>query len=300
MMIAEAFSKADNNLTFPSGCQSLSKSTENMDAYQWVTDDVLQQIRRIELDLIENPENCGNVKDSQHIIDRIYRRDLYKLIGEKRVKWVKESVKNIAEKLATLVNSLEQSETKTARLKNTIDKKERKTAVDMKTLNDLEIKTAKLNDAIDTILKTDQVPEAKTLIQNGSLKDYVAKELSSIDVPEALYEIDVVEFSYGSGRDNPMEKVKFHKKKPDTSQQNTSTDQSTQYESVSSKDMDEKKSDMFPTTFEQIYVRLYWKGDCENTKQHPERKKKLRDAFLAIKEYKCSEESKFKGELVDI
>lgn len=64
-----------------------------MDAYQWVTDDVLQQIRRIELDLIESHENCGNVKDSQHIIDRIYRRDLYKLIGEKRVKWVKESVK---------------------------------------------------------------------------------------------------------------------------------------------------------------------------------------------------------------
>lgn len=63
-----------------------------MDAYQWVTDDVLQQIRRIELDLIQSPENCGNVKDSQHIIDRIYRRDLYKLIGEKRVKWVKESV----------------------------------------------------------------------------------------------------------------------------------------------------------------------------------------------------------------
>ncbi|XP_065927398.1 uncharacterized protein [Magallana gigas] len=165
----------------------------------------------------------------------------------------------------------------------------------MKNLNDLEMETAKLNDAIDTILKTDQVPEAKTLIQNGSLKDYIAKKLSPKDVPEALYEIEVVEFSYGSGRDNPMEKVKFHKKK--ASQQNTSTDQ---YESVSSKDMDEKKSDMFPTTFEQIYVRLYWKGDCENTKQHPERKKKLRDAFLAIKEYKCSEESKFKGELVDI
>lgn len=295
MMIADAFFKADNNLTFPSGCQSLSKSTENMDAYQWVTDDVLQQIRRIELDLIE--ENYGNVKDSQHIIDRIYRRDLYKLIGEKRVKWVKESVKNIAEKLTTLVNSLARSKTETATLKNTIDKKG-KTAGDMKNLNDLEMETAKLNDAIDTILKTDQVPEAKTLIQNGSLKDYIAKKLSPKDVPEALYEIEVVEFSYGSGRDNPMEKVKFHKKK--ASQQNTSTDQSTQYESVSSKDMDEKKSDMFPTTFEQIYVRLYWKGDCENTKQHPERKKKLRDAFLAIKEYKCSEESKFKGELVDI
>lgn len=297
MMIADAFFKADNNLTFPSGCQSLSKSTENMDAYQWVTDDVLQQIRRIELDLIE--ENYGNVKDSQHIIDRIYRRDLYKLIGEKRVKWVKESVKNIAEKLTTLVNSLARSKTETATLKNTIDKKG-KTAGDMKNLNDLEMQTAKLNDAIDTILKTDQVPEAKTLIQNGSLKDYIAKKLSPKDVPEALYEIEVVEFSYGSGRDNPMEKVKFHKKK--ASQQNTSTDQSTQYESVSSKDMDEKKSDMFPTTFEQIYVRLYWKDDCENTntKQLQEWKETLQEAFLAIKEYKCSEESKFKGKLVDI
>lgn len=298
MMIADAFFKADNNLTFPSGCQSLSKSTENMDAYQWVTDDVLQQIRRIELDLIESPENCGNVKDSQHIIDRIYRRDLYKLIGEKRVKWVKESVKNIAEKLTTLVNSLARSKKETATLKNTIDKKG-KTARDMKTLNDLEMETAKLNDAIDTILKTDQVPEAKTLIQNGSLKDYIAKKLSPKDVPEALYEIEVVEFSYGSGRDNPMEKVKFHKKK--ASQQNTSTDQSTEYESVSSKNMDEKKSDMFPTTFEQIYVRLYWKGDCDrDTEQLQEWKKTLEKAFLDIKEYKSSEGSKFKGELVNI
>lgn len=61
-----------------------------MDAYQWVTDDVLQQIRRIELD---PSDSTGDVKASQDIIDRIYRRDLYKLIGEKRVKWVKESVK---------------------------------------------------------------------------------------------------------------------------------------------------------------------------------------------------------------
>lgn len=65
-------------------CQSLSKSTENMDAYQWVTDDVLQQIRRID---------STGVKASRDIINRIYRRDLYKLIGEKRVKWVKESEK---------------------------------------------------------------------------------------------------------------------------------------------------------------------------------------------------------------
>lgn len=55
-----------------------------MDAYQWVTDDVLQQIRRID---------STGVKASRDIINRIYRRDLYKLIGEKRVKWVKESEK---------------------------------------------------------------------------------------------------------------------------------------------------------------------------------------------------------------
>lgn len=69
---------------------------ECMDAYQWVTDDVLQQIRRIELkpkDSSDNPINVKDVEDSQNIIDRIYRRDLYKLIGEKRVKWTQESAK---------------------------------------------------------------------------------------------------------------------------------------------------------------------------------------------------------------
>lgn len=41
---------------------------------------------------------------------------------------------------------------------------------------------------------------------------------------------------------------------------------------------------MFPTTFEQIYVRLYWKGDCDrDTEQLQEWKKTLEKAFLAIK-----------------
>lgn len=58
-----------------------------MDAYLWVTDDVLQQIRRIDVTPITNPDNRREIQDAQNIIDRIYRRDLYKLIGEKRVKW---------------------------------------------------------------------------------------------------------------------------------------------------------------------------------------------------------------------
>lgn len=71
---------------------------ECMDAYQWVTDDVLQQIRRIELDTIKNAKERGDLKAAQDIIDRIYCRDLYKLIAEKRVKWVRnmESVKVMA------------------------------------------------------------------------------------------------------------------------------------------------------------------------------------------------------------
>lgn len=63
-----------------------------------MTDDVLQQIRRIELDTIKNANERGDVEAAQDIIDRIYCRDLYKLIGEKRVKWVRniESVKVMA------------------------------------------------------------------------------------------------------------------------------------------------------------------------------------------------------------
>lgn len=62
-----------------------------MDAYLWVTDDVLQQIRRIDLTTITNPENHRKLQDAQDIIDRIYRRDLYKSIGEKRVVWSEDS-----------------------------------------------------------------------------------------------------------------------------------------------------------------------------------------------------------------
>lgn len=62
-----------------------------MDAYLWVTDDVLQQIRRIDVTPITNPDNRRELQDAQNIIDRIYRRDLYKLIGEKRVIWSNET-----------------------------------------------------------------------------------------------------------------------------------------------------------------------------------------------------------------
>lgn len=59
-----------------------------MDAYLWVTDDVLHQIRRLK------PDRDSDLKDAQEIINRIYCRKLYTLIGEKSVKWstVPESI----------------------------------------------------------------------------------------------------------------------------------------------------------------------------------------------------------------
>lgn len=55
-----------------------------MDAYLWVTDDVLQKIRRIDVTTITNPENKSKLKDAQDIIDRIYRRDWRKTSGMER------------------------------------------------------------------------------------------------------------------------------------------------------------------------------------------------------------------------
>lgn len=55
-----------------------------MDAYLWVTDDVLHQIRRLKPD---GPNGDSDLEDAQKIIKRIYCRELYTLIGEKSVKW---------------------------------------------------------------------------------------------------------------------------------------------------------------------------------------------------------------------
>lgn len=56
-----------------------------MDAYLWVTDNVLNQIKA--LDSKKSPE----IKKAKKILDRIELRDLYKMIGEKRVKWGERS-----------------------------------------------------------------------------------------------------------------------------------------------------------------------------------------------------------------
>jgi hypothetical protein len=49
-----------------------------MDAYIWVTDDVLQLIR-------VHPADNSKIKKAQDILHRIFTRDLYKLIVEKKI-----------------------------------------------------------------------------------------------------------------------------------------------------------------------------------------------------------------------
>lgn len=56
-----------------------------MDTYLWVTDDVLHQIKTLDGD------SDAKIKEAKKIISRIEDRDLYKMIGEKRVIWIKKN-----------------------------------------------------------------------------------------------------------------------------------------------------------------------------------------------------------------
>lgn len=120
----------------------------------------------------------------------------------------------------------------------------------------------------------------------GTLKENTAERISSDENERKQFEIEEVVFNYGAGRANPMEKVKFHSKKFDE------TSGRIQYMSI---DMKDKKSDMMPTTFEQIYLRLYWKGSDQAVKQ------KLQEAFFAIGgfDYTAKKEH-FKGDLINM
>ena len=59
----------------------MSKSVTEMDAYMWVTDDVLHQVRML-------PSNVDeDIAEAKRILDRIHRRDLYRLVGENKITW---------------------------------------------------------------------------------------------------------------------------------------------------------------------------------------------------------------------
>lgn len=60
-----------------------------MRAYLWVTDDVLNQIRFL------NSDDNVELEEAQQIINRIFQRDLYKLVGEKRMKCIAGTVSTV-------------------------------------------------------------------------------------------------------------------------------------------------------------------------------------------------------------
>nr|XP_022343873.1 deoxynucleoside triphosphate triphosphohydrolase SAMHD1-like isoform X6 [Crassostrea virginica] len=88
IMITDALLKADKWLTFPPGAKNgvcLSESVIDMNAYLFVTDEVLHQIRMLPSKSTE--ENKKDIEDAIEILDRINRRDLYRLVGESKITW---------------------------------------------------------------------------------------------------------------------------------------------------------------------------------------------------------------------
>lgn len=165
-----------------------------MDAYLWVTDDVLHKIKTLD------GERDAKIKKAKHIVDRIERRDLYKMIGEKRVVW------------------------------------------------------------------------GNTNGSSEDLKHSMEKKLMGKMIDENLFEIQVVVFSYGNGNENPMKNVKLYRKFRKSRKGKKDVELAV---------MDEKEiSDMFPAKFQQMYIRLYWKG----TKNDESNRKKIEDIFSKIKE----------------
>lgn len=103
-----------------------------------------------------------------------------------------------------------------------------------------------------------------------------------------LFEIQEVVFHYGSGNANPMNNVKLHRNIKEASGKENEPahyngdkgEKSTTYTRVPAVMTDDEISDMLPTKFEQIYMRLIWKSDTS-----PESFRNIRIEFSEIKEY---------------
>lgn len=213
MMIADAFRNADKRLMFPPNETEqwcLSETVKDMRAYLWVTDDILNQIRTL------NPDGNEKIKKARKIIDRIYCRDFYKVIGEKRVKWK---------------------------------------------------------------------DEPKSLPKN-CLKKWMEEKLTT---DKDLFEIQEVVFHYGSGKTNPMNNVKLHENNKEESEKEKETEPCNGDKGKKSKTCkrvqcavmtNDEISDMMPVKFEQIYLRLVWKGDTS-----PQSYEEILIEFSEIKEH---------------
>ena len=67
----------------------LSESVNDMNSYLFVTDEVLHQIRMLPSKGTE--ESKKDIEDAIEILDRINRRDLYRLVGESKITWKDQS-----------------------------------------------------------------------------------------------------------------------------------------------------------------------------------------------------------------
>lgn len=210
MMITDALLNADVHLKFPPNVapndqKCLSQSIDDMKAYLWVTDNVLHQIKALD------GSRSEDIRKAKKIIERIESRDLYKMIGEKRVIW--EGTNG----------------------------------------------SSKDQEAITTSLK---------------------KELVDKGIHESpSFEIQVAVFSYGNRDKNPMDNVKLYEKVKSESNNKEKDDEDEDTEEDEDEDShvmdknennvsavmeDNKISYMLPVSFEQMYIRLFWKESLDH------------------------------------
>lgn len=200
MMIADALFEADKFLMFPpnknENQKCLSDSMMDMDAYLCVTDDVLHQIKALDSDK-------SAIRKAKDIVERIERRDFFKLIAEKKV------------------------------------------------------------------------IRGNANLSWGDLKKSMERELKNKGIDfqsEDLFDLEPVEFSYGNKDKNPMTNVKLYRK---LERKNMKV------EYIKAVMTPEETSDMLPSKFNQMYIRLYWKG--KDIKADESKRNKLKNVFSKIK-----------------
>lgn len=124
----------------------------------------------------------------------------------------------------------------------------------------------------------------------GSSKDQMAittsmkkRLLTDGKVDSSSFEIQVAVFSYGNDNKNPMDNVKLYEKvKSESKDEEKKTEDNVMDKNetlVSAEMKNTEKSCMLPASFEQMYIRLYWKWSEDDPSVT-----QIKDTFSKIKE----------------
>lgn len=149
--------------------------------------------------------------------------------------------------------------------------------------SDKSAKIRKAKDIVERIERHDffkLIKEKKVIMGNanrswGDLKKSMERELKNNGIDfqnEDLFDIEPVEFNYGNKDKNPMTNVKLYQK---VKRKNMKV------KYINAVMTQEETSDMLPSKFKQLYIRLYWKG--KDIKADESKRERLIKEFSRIK-----------------